>query len=277
MTVPEFHDLAEAALNHESGGSTCWGNLGYWAQACNYPDACAALADELATALQLNPRTHLIDIGFGSGDQLLHWRERYGVRHIAGLNLSHSQTDFAKQRLVDHGHADIARCIRQGDVSELPTWAAAAPVAADTVLALDCAYHFGSRQRFIADAAQVLPAGGRLGMTDIILGRPRLKLHEHAALRVISRLSHLPWNNLQGQDRYRGVWHAAGFELETWADITDQVFEPFGDWLTRYQASLDPEVARRIRWTKYNATAGFLRWAARNGVLRYVVCVGRKR
>lgn len=280
MTAPEFHDLAEAALNHESGGATCWGNLGYWAHAGTYPDACTALADELATALQLDAQTRLIDVGFGCGDQLLHWRRRHGVRHIAGLNLSHSQTAFARQRLIDAGHADIAARIRQGDASELPSWAgaqAAATSAADTILALDCAYHFGSRPNFIADAARVLRSGGRLGVTDILLGRPRLKLREYAALHVISKLSHLPWQNLQAEDHYRRAWHAAGFELDTWSDITDQVFEPFGAWLGRYRAGLRPEVARRIRWTKYQGTAGFLRWAARNGVLRYVVCVGRKR
>jgi len=67
---------------------------------------------------------------------------------------------------------------------------------------------------------------------------------------------------------------AAGLEVEVLEDLTDHVFRPFGDWLARYRAALDPDVARRIDWTKYRATAAFLRWADEQRVLRYVSCVG---
>ena len=148
---------------------------------------------------------------------------------------------------------------------------------ADTVLALDCAYHFGCRGEFIVQAGQLLAPGGRLGLTDILLARPRLGTMEQLALRAVARLSHLPAVNLQTAEAYRATWQSAGFEIETFEDITDQVFQPFGDWLARYRAQLDPALERRIGWTKYRVTAAFLRWAAQQDVLRYVVCVGRRR
>ncbi|WP_162851383.1 class I SAM-dependent methyltransferase [Panacagrimonas perspica] len=274
----EFHDLSEAALNFESGGRTHWGNLGDWQHARSYPDACAALADRLASGLRLDGATRLVDVGFGCGDQILHWIRRYGVRHIAGLNLSHSQTELARRRVVDSGHPGIADGLQQGSVDALAEWAARtnqAPV--DAIVALDCAYHFPSRRAFLRQAAQVLRPGGRIALSDLILARPGLPLHRRALLGVMGHFSRIPPENLVGRDDYLAQWRDAGLEVEAFEDITGHVFQPFGAWLERYRASLEPDVAHRIDWKKYRATAAFLRWADRQQVLRYVSCVGFKR
>lgn len=271
----EFHDLAEAALNLESGGRTHWGNLGDWQDARTYPEACEALADRLASGLRLDETTRLVDVGFGCGDQILHWIRRYGVRHVAGLNLSHSQTELARRRVAADGHSDIASGLQQGSVDALAAWAARtgqAPV--DAIVALDCAYHFPSRRSFLRQAAEVLRPGGRIALSDVMLARPTLPLHRRALLGVMGHFSRIPSGNLVGRDDYLAQWRDAGLQVEAFEDITEHVFQPFGTWLSRYRASLDPDVARRIDWKKYRATAAFLRWADREQVLRYVSCVG---
>lgn len=272
----EFHDLAEALLNQESGGTTVWGNLGYWAEAQTYPEACTALADQLGQRLQLGPQTRLLDVGFGCGDQLLHWLQHYDLRELDGLNLSHSQTELAQQRLTQKGYTTLAARLHQGSVSGLRRWAAdRARSPADTLLALDCAYHFPSRHKFLVDAAALLPAGGRLGMTDLVLGREDLTLRESLPLRAMTTLSRIPRENLVTAETYQAQWQACGLEVESFTDLTDQVFLPFGQWLQRYRATYGRS-ASRSQWAKYEATARFLAWAQRHGVLRYIVCTGRK-
>lgn len=277
----EFHDLAERALNHESGGATCWGNLGLWRRADTYPDACAALADALADAVRLGPQSRLIETGFGCGDSLLHWRRRYGVADIAGLNLSHSQTALARQRLAEAGHADIAHAIRAADVHALPAFVAERRAAGlndvDTLLALDCAYHFRTRDRFLQDAAAVLPEGGTLGLADILLARDDLGVMQSLPLRAFARVAHLPHANLQTEAAYRAGWTRAGFTITHFEDVTREVFLGFGAWLDRYRTALDPALSRRIRWAKYTGTARVLRWAVRHRVLRFVICAGQRR
>lgn len=271
----EFHDLAEAALNLESGGRTHWGNLGGWEHARTYPEACEALADRLARGLKLDAGTRLIDVGFGCGDQVLHWIRRYGLRQVAGLNLSRSQTELARRRVAQSGYPDIADRLQQGSADSLGDWASRtgqAPV--DAIVALDCAYHFPSRSDFLRQAAGVLRPAGRLALSDLVLARPVPALHRRALLRVMAGFSRIPPQNLVSQDVYRAQWREAGLEVEVLEDLTDHVFRPFGDWLARYRAALDPDVARRIDWTKYRATAAFLRWADEQRVLRYVSCVG---
>lgn len=273
--VREFHDLAERLLNLESDGVTAWGNLGFWATATTYPEACAALADQLAERLHLEPDTRLIDIGFGCGDQLRHWMTRYGVQTLAGLNLSQSQTRHARQRLIADGQTSVAAALRQASVTELRPYAGSLPWTATTLVALDCAYHFPSRPRFLEDAATVLPPGGRLGYTDLILARPPGTVGERVALQVICGMARIPHSHLIAETEVREQWCRAGLELQCFDDLTADVLRPFGDWLGRYRQQYGGREGR-LRWTKYEATARVLRWADQRRLLRYVVCVGQR-
>ena len=281
----EFHDLADAsALNHESDGGevTCWGNLGLWSRpGLRYAQACTALADRVVAGLDLGPDTRLVDVGFGCGDQVLRWIAHYGVRDLRGLNVSHSQTARARERLVAAGHAALAPRLEQGSATRLDAWwsaRAGADQKADAVVALDCAYHFApTRHAFLEQAAQVLRPGGRLALSDLVLARSDLSRRQRALLAAMARLSRIPAANLVGAEAYRSALARAGLEIERFDDVTPAVFTPFGEWLGRYRAALPHAVRRSVAWTKYRATAAFLRWAESERVLRYVLCVARRR
>lgn len=281
----EFHDLADAAsLNHESDGGapTHWGNLGHWPRpGMRYAQACADLADRTVAGLSLRPDTTLIDVGFGCGDQVLRWIGTYGVREVHGLNLSYSQTALARESLVAAGHAATAERLEQGSATDLYAWwtrRAGAGVKAGAVVALDCAYHFAPARRvFLRQAASVLRGGGQLAMSDVVLARPDLSLRQRAVLAGMARLSRIPADNLLTAQAYRLQVARAGFEIERFEDLTAGVFTPFGEWLERYRAALHPAIRRGIGWTKYRATAAFLRWAEAERVLRYVVCTARRK
>lgn len=276
----EFYDLAELALNYEAKDGngapmSAWGNLGYWDGARSYPQACQALADQLAQGLRLSHQDRVLDVGFGCGDQILHWRRAYGVQDIDGLNLSASQTALARQRLAQGAEAPLAARLRQGSVAQLLPWARRTGLSRpDVILALDCAYHFPSRRQFLADAAALMGPGGRLGVSDLVLARHPLPPWKAGPLRVATRLSRIPWHNLCDAEDYRRQWGQAGFRVEHFVDITEQVLSPFGAWLRRYRAALDPAVAQAVNWRKFQATAAFLRWAQSRHVLRYIVCCG---
>ena len=125
--MSEFHDLAELGLNRDGES---WGNLGYWKTATDYSEACRALALLL-------------------GDQLLLWMEHFRVARIYGANLSQSQTAYAKNLLTRNRHAEMAAAIVQGDINNPDVWSATLERAHPShVVALDCAYHFGSRFTF---------------------------------------------------------------------------------------------------------------------------------
>lgn len=268
----EFHDLSEQYLNSDT---QYWGNLGLWQHSHDYSSACCALANELATATQLDEHTKLFDAGFGCGDQLLLWLSKYQVKSVVGVNYSHSQTQLAKKRLTDAGYDHVAQQIHYGSVNEMTL----ARDKVDRVIALDCAYHFPSRKQFFELSASLLGPGGRIGLTDILLADKKLSLLESLLLKTMLLLSRIPRDNIVSLTDYEAQLVTAGFKGIQIKDITEHVFVPFAQWLSLYKQQCLEEKAEKqplLFWLKYDVTAKFLTWAYRKNILRYVIASADK-
>lgn len=271
----EFHDLAEKLLNSDSN---YWGNLGYWQHSHEYSAACSALADELALAVQLNQASHIFDAGFGCGDQLLLWLKKYQVASIQGLNYSQSQTELAKKRLKEQGFQQAAKQIQFASVSDMTELTLSqSEDEINTVLALDCAYHFPSRSDFLTKSFKILGPQGKIGLSDLVLADNNASLYQRFILRSMLFLSRIPVKNIVRLEPYQKQLADVGFDQIKVRDISEHVFLPFNNWLIQYkcdegQAKVDSPWA----WLKYDVTAKFLSWAYRKNILRYVIVSAEK-
>lgn len=278
----EFYDLSERLLN---SGDAYWGNLGFWKCANDYSMACEALAHQLAIKVNLCEESRVLDAGFGCGDQLLLWLGKYRVEFLCGVNYSVSQTKLAKQRLVDSGSTNInLDCFIQGDVSDLLGPALWGEILIkdyliNTVLALDCAYHFPSRKQFLADSYKLLSTSevGRIGLTDIVLADEVLSWGKKVILHSMLYLSRIPKSNIVTLSEYSNQLLQAGFEQIGSQNISEHVFEPFGAWLTSSKVGRRKLKGNIGAWLKYKVTAAFLAWAYRKQVLRYVIISAQAR
>jgi microcystin synthetase protein McyJ len=194
-----------------------WLNLGYWKSARVYPEAAQALAAQLADAAQLGPADALLDVGFGFAEQDLFWVERYGVRHITGINITPMQVQRAQERVRARAH-DSRIDLRVGSATELPFEAA----SFDKVTALECAHHFDTRERFFAEAFRVLRPGGRLATADgtSCAGDPPPKLVQRMALKRWC----VPLANLYDRAEYCRKLEAVGFRDVRAESIRNYVF-----------------------------------------------------
>lgn len=260
--MPEFHDLAELALNRDGQS---WGNLGYWQSATDYSDACRALATLLGEQAGLDRQSIVFDAGFGCGDQLLLWLEHFGVSQIYGANLSHSQTAYAKTLLVRNARPESAEAILQGDVNDPGIWTAALDGARPThVMALDCAYHFPDRLAFWELAQQHLAPAGRLALTDFMLAEQhRTDGFRYRLLRWMLKRAHITETNIVHRDVYLDQLTKAGFGDIAILDISEHVMPAF--------AAGDGKKLRWSAWCKYAVTSRFLKWAYRRSILCYCV------
>lgn len=250
--------IDRALLNHGFPGST-WGNLGLWAAAQDYPSACRALAIRLAEAAQLHPGCSVLDVGFGYGDQLLLWKERFGVGCITGFETDAQGVTEARRKLA--AYTDVSLHLSNGAFT-------ASDARYDRVMALDCAYHFAPRSAFFAHAFRTLHPGGLLALTDIVIA-DSVRPWRVASL---ARLCGIPPKNLLTQQDYRQALLDAGFCNVKFELLDDAVLAGFARfaWSLLRQRGI---AAMGAGGRKVLATAALAAWLQRGQRVHYILVI----
>jgi SAM-dependent methyltransferase len=143
-----------------------WLNLGLWEGDGGDPDeapvAVRRLVERLAAELPVDG--DVLDVGNGLAAQDPLIAEVARPRSLAAVNITWSQLEAGRGRLRDAGaHAVCADAVR------LPF----AEGSFDGLISVEAAFHFSSRERFLAEAFRALRPGGVLTMSDVpTLRRP---------------------------------------------------------------------------------------------------------
>lgn len=283
----EFHDLQELALNvdfktGELKGS--WGNLGYWYNEQGgrihvYSEAAQQLAHELGTFANLSSNHTVLDLGFGCGDQIIHWHQAFSVSSVYGVNLSKVQTEYAQNKMQAWGIAGNGD-LKQGDAADSQAWDEL-PRDFDRILALDCIYHFSNKLKFFQLCAHQLKGcqhqEAQLILSDLILNKPVKGLFNKTVLSLICYLSRIPRQNIKTRAEYERELCDVGLELIDYKDVSESVMTPFSDWVfmskrhisNMSDANADLTRLKDLPWGKYVGTALFLRWARRHDIFQY--------
>lgn len=215
--------LAEA-LNGEEG--TLWLNLGYWdGKPRTYAKAAEALAIRVADATRLGEISdaRVLDVGCGMGESMLLWRKQYGASaDSAGINKSEAE--------VSEAHGRGIHQVACADATSIPF----EDSAFDRVLAVDSAYHFLTRERFLFEASRVLKVGGKFGAADIIAADSKTRNGPWFwKRRLVCSLVGIPIKNVYGAAQYRSLLESAGLSRNIQlVDVTENVTSRFarGDW-----------------------------------------------
>ena len=220
-------------------------NLGYWKNANSMDDAGRDMAHLLGEHAEISTDDHILDVGFGFGDQDLYWMKTFNPKRITGLNISKDQV-HAAQELVRRNKQEERIDLRFGSATNIPFKAK----SFDKVMALECAFHFNSREDFFQQAYRVLKTGGRLSIADIV---PISKTNGQRKTGLIGWLLEAirlaAWkiprcNYVAGIADYRSRLENAGFSNVQITSIKDDVFLPLRKKVLSIRK--DPDLLKRL-------------------------------
>lgn len=247
-----------------------WLNLGYWKEARTYPDACVAMVELLGTRGGLQPGDEVLDVGVGFAEQDFVLLDRFKVSRITGLDITPVHVDKGRERVAKRGLE------RQIDIRLGSATAIEFPDASfDRVLALECAFHFDTRDQFVREAYRVLKPGGSVSIADML---PVPGKKSSRATAFARRYGHIPEANLYDREEYSRRLSAVGFDDVLVESIRHDVFPGMANYSRQRivgNKKMD-EVVVEVSEDDRAQCSGVEIWERGTGLTDYVIASARK-
>jgi len=216
---------------------TEWLNMGFWKDTAVFPKACAALATKLIQAADCKDSGQVLDVGHGTGESLIlllsdpSVPRPSGITGITSLPAHHLRSRERVRRLQASSKGPQPEvALYKGDaVYRHPAIGHPLDPSStklfDTILALDCAYHFDTRETFLLQSFNKLALHGRIALADICFdpAAPRSRWVRLAA-RVFKLM---PQGNFVSKEGYVAQMEGIGYGDIRLEDVTEEVFPGF--------------------------------------------------
>lgn len=252
--------LGDVAMEKVFGRHVHWG---YWPNPAeadgsveDFAIAAETLCQRVYTAAGVKENDRVLDTGCGFGGTIASLNEKFQSLDITGLNIDPRQLDRARQSVQPLANNRIA--FVEGDACQLPF----ADNSMDVVLAVECIFHFPSRETFFREVRRVLRPGGRLGICDFV-STPVFKLVQQ----LLSTVTNPMISGTVGRADsyftladYRTLARKTGFHLAFQEDITRQTLPTYPVVCDVFAQADSPKAVQDVTAVGKISQAGLLRY-----------------
>jgi ubiquinone/menaquinone biosynthesis C-methylase UbiE len=252
------------------GGETgqLWENQVHWGYWEDPATAQGTRADYIAAMEQMNgvlinagkvaDGQKLLDVGCGFGGTIRQINATHSAMDLTGLNIDPRQLAAAEAQTTSANGNMIGWV--EGDACRLPF----EDNTFHRVLAVECIFHFPSREKFLAEAARVLKPGGYLAVSDFVptmmfFGKtPFWMAIRRRIAKSYGTLGNVPLRS------YKTLGKRAGLQLDADLNIRKNTMPtyPFLLKFFREQGSADAQKTMIVgtRWMKRLSQLGLIQY-----------------
>lgn len=201
-----------------------WLNLGLWNSGDTYCKACENLTNWIIDAAQFKEGTVILDVGSGFCQPAIFIAQKNSGLKIHSINIQNEQIEIARSRISKLSLSktiSVSKC----SATELDF----AGQSFDVVFALESAFHFDTREKFLLEAYRVLKPKGRLIMADM-LASSNLQIDQ--TQKTFIKNYGVPVENLIDINTFRNQLVQSQFKIDQLFSVKENVY-PFAAQLSK--------------------------------------------